>query len=91
MKLRHRWGGKVGNSQDGLVVSCMICGMVKQTIKGFPTYFINDTLYDKIAPPCINLDAQTDQQRIIHENEQWQKRREQINKTRGKTLKEKIK
>ena len=49
---RHKWTGKVGTNQDDLVVGCLKCGMVKQTIKGFPTYFIDDTLYDKYAPEC---------------------------------------
>lgn len=50
--MKHKWNGKAGNSQDGLVVSCIKCGMIKQTIKGYPTYFIDETLYDKKAPKC---------------------------------------
>jgi hypothetical protein len=49
---RHKWNGRVGNSIDDLVVACVYCGCVKQTVKGYPTYFINDIVYDKIAPKC---------------------------------------
>ena len=49
---RHKWDGKVGNCRDALVVSCIKCGCIKQTVSGFLTYFINDTVYDK-APKCV--------------------------------------
>lgn len=50
---RHKWNGKmVKYSRDGSVLSCVKCGCVKQYVGGFPTYFIHDHCYDKIAPPC---------------------------------------
>lgn len=49
---RHKWNGKVGTTMDDLVVVCVNCGCVKQTVRGFPTYFIDDVCYDKKAPKC---------------------------------------
>lgn len=52
---RHKWDGKILNrSVDGGCSVCKKCGMIKQYVKGIPTYFINDTVYDKIAPKCKN-------------------------------------
>lgn len=51
---RHKWNGKASKfSIDGSVLCCIKCGCVKQWVKGIPTYFINDTVYDKYAPKCI--------------------------------------
>ena len=49
---RHKWNGKVGNSRDMLVVACVKCDMVKQMVAGIPTYFRDDIVWDKLAPPC---------------------------------------
>ena len=49
---RHKWNGKVGTSRDMLVVACVKCDMVKQMVGGYPTYFRDDTVWDKLAPPC---------------------------------------
>jgi len=54
--MRHKWNGKAkGNGNDyggGLVVACKTCGCVKEIVKGRPTYFINDIVYDK-SPKCV--------------------------------------
>lgn len=53
---RHKWNGrgkiKVDANHGGLTVYCVRCGCIKEFVTGYPTYFIDDTLYDKIAPKC---------------------------------------
>lgn len=52
---RHKWNGKAtGNGNEyygGLAVACVKCGCTKEIVNGRPTYFINDSCYDK-APKC---------------------------------------
>lgn len=55
--MRHRWGGpnnasKRTSNEGGLAVACIRCGMVREYVKGIPTYFINDTVHDRYAPKC---------------------------------------
>lgn len=58
MSNRHIWNGKSkgssNNCKGGLVIGCLKCGLVKEIINGIPTYFIDNTVYDKIAPKCDN-------------------------------------
>jgi hypothetical protein len=51
---RHKWNGPPPKSKvvDEIVTACVKCGMVRQWVRGYPTYFLNDTVYDKKAPPC---------------------------------------
>lgn len=49
---KHKWNGKARYSKDSSSVSCVKCGCVRQYVGGFPTYFIDDTVYDKSAPKC---------------------------------------
>lgn len=53
---RHKWNGKAYGSSDGeksgLTVACEKCGCIKEFVRGVPTYFIDDNLYDRYAPPC---------------------------------------
>lgn len=53
---KHKWNGKSiilkTSNHGGLVVACVKCGCVKEFVKGVPTYFINDTVYDRKAPKC---------------------------------------
>lgn len=50
---RHKWSPKAtSHAKDNSSTTCVNCGMIRQWVGGFPTYFINDTVYDKIAPPC---------------------------------------
>lgn len=50
---RHKWDGKIPyKNVDGGAVSCVKCGMVKQYVKGIPTYFLNDNVYHPLAPKC---------------------------------------
>lgn len=49
----HKWNGTVNHKcVDGGTVACVLCGCVKQYVKGIVTYFINDTVYDRKAPKC---------------------------------------
>jgi len=54
----HRWNGNskkapLGTSnKGGLAVACIYCGCVKEYVNGIPTYFIDDTVYDRYAPKC---------------------------------------
>ena len=53
--MRHKWNGKILSKRiDGGVQSCVNCGMIKQYVKGFPTYYSpqTDIVYDKKAPNC---------------------------------------
>lgn len=49
---KHKWNGAIGYGKDNSSVACVKCGCVRQWVGGFPTYFINDSVYDKIAPAC---------------------------------------
>lgn len=48
---RHQWSGKTGYGKDNSSVACLHCDCVRQFVGGKPTYFLNDTVYDK-APEC---------------------------------------
>lgn len=61
MSTKHKWSGKAGFCKDSSSVSCIKCGCVRQYVGGYPTYFINDTVYDKKAPVC--------DERLIKKNE----------------------
>jgi hypothetical protein len=50
--MRHKWNGTKSHAKDSSACSCVKCGMVRQWVGGYPTYFLNDTVYDKIAPKC---------------------------------------
>lgn len=57
-KPRHKWNGKlVSKARDSSTVACLKCGVIRQYVGGFPTYFKNDIVYDKISPPCTPDDA----------------------------------
>ena len=50
---RHKWNVKSkSKAKDNSCVQCVKCGMIRQWVGGFPTYFLNDSVYDKIAPKC---------------------------------------
>jgi len=52
---RHKWdGGIISKVVDGGLQYCVKCGYIKQYVKGIPTYFRNDTVYDRYAPKCDN-------------------------------------
>lgn len=54
----HKWSGPNNGikSRDGcLVVECLRCGVIRQYVGGYPTYFIRDIVYDKIAPKCFTI------------------------------------
>ena len=55
---RHSWDGKCsGNGNDykgGYAITCNKCGCVKEFVNGIPTYFIDDIVFDRIAPRCDN-------------------------------------
>lgn len=51
--MRHKWGSKTNKkSKDSSSVGCVKCGCVRQYVGGIVTYFINDMVYDRIAPKC---------------------------------------
>lgn len=53
-KDRHKYNVKTKlRGKDSSVVQCVNCGIIRQYVGGIPTYFINDNVYDKIAPPCL--------------------------------------
>lgn len=59
MSQRHKWSGinsrkRKTSNNGGLAVSCVKCGCVKEYVKGYATYFINDNVYYKNAPKCLN-------------------------------------
>jgi hypothetical protein len=49
--MKHKWNR---NSRVG-VSNCLLCGYCREWVNGVPTYFRNDNLYDKKAPPCDRL------------------------------------
>lgn len=50
---RHKWFPKVTRfTKESSSTACTKCGMIRQHVGGVPTYFIDDTVYDKIAPKC---------------------------------------
>ena len=57
---RHKWNGnseahtKQTSNKGGFAVACIKCGCVKEYVEGIPTYFIDDTVYDRYAPKCDN-------------------------------------
>lgn len=55
-KVRHKWHGQSKGSADhdkgGLLAQCVKCGCVKEFVCGIPTYFIDDTVYDRYTPSC---------------------------------------
>jgi len=51
--MRHKWDGNTkDHSKDSSSCQCVKCGMIRQWVGGYPTYFLNDNVYDKIAPKC---------------------------------------
>lgn len=51
--MRHKWGGNLKTKgKDNSSVGCIKCGCVRQYVGGIVTYFIDDTVYDRHAPPC---------------------------------------
>jgi len=55
--MRHKWNGPQGRvkataNKGGFTVACINCGCVREYVAGFPTYFIDDNVYDKKAPSC---------------------------------------
>jgi len=51
--MRHSWSPKAkSRSKENSSTACVKCGMIRQYVGGIATYFINDTVYDKIAPEC---------------------------------------
>lgn len=50
----HKWNREMKKllHRDGTIAACIRCGCVKQYVNGKPTYFINDTSYDK-SPNCL--------------------------------------
>lgn len=66
---RHKWDGKKLHSKDSSVCQCVKCGMIRQWVGGYPTYFLNDNVYDKIAPPC----KETEQRQSVLEEIEKQK------------------
>lgn len=58
MRKNHKWNGsqkgqvKATSNNGGLAVSCVKCGCVLEYVAGIPTYFIDDTVYDRHAPSC---------------------------------------
>lgn len=66
---RHKWNGthvgitkRDGNS-GGITTACVKCGCVREYVRGFPTYFIDDRLYHKKAAKC--------DERLLKENKSW--------------------
>ena len=56
---RHKWcarhnGTKKTGNKGGSVEACLKCGCVREYVGGVATYFIDDTVYDRYAPPCDN-------------------------------------
>jgi uncharacterized protein CbrC (UPF0167 family) len=50
---RHKYHAKCkSKAKDSSSVQCVKCGMIRQYVGGFPTYFLNDNVYHKIAPKC---------------------------------------
>lgn len=43
---------KKTSNHGGGISQCVKCGCVKEYVKGIPTYFIDDNVYDKKAPQC---------------------------------------
>lgn len=40
------------SNNGGGIADCLKCGCVKEYVKGIPTYFIDDRVYDRKAPKC---------------------------------------
>ena len=50
---RHKWNVKSkSKAKHSSAVQCVKCGMVRQYVGGYPTYFLDDIVRDKIAPKC---------------------------------------
>ena len=51
---RHKWSVRTkSKAKDNSSVACVKCGCIRQYVGGIPTYFINDSVYDKYAPDCL--------------------------------------
>ncbi len=53
MAKRHKYNVKsTSKHRDDSSVQCVKCGMIRQYVGGIPTYFLDDTVYDRKAPEC---------------------------------------